>query len=216
MTECQRVGNVADAYCDVPEVLQDKQEPLRIGRFLLSKKHFFASTTETLLCHAFMAVLVVPKGCTIDQVCGPRESYRVLKRFPLQCLPMPNANSDGANPLRKMNNPAGIALQESNAGQPAVLSYVDGQVAGKRIQPPAVIISPTAPWSRAAVKGNEDTVMHEASNLCLHKPISKNDTDTALKEPDDVEMGERESGIPHYSSCHLSSQSPQTDIFASG
>ena len=102
MTECQRVGNVADAHCDVPtlylvEVLQDKQEPLRIGRFLLSKKHFFASTTETLLCHGFtpcMAVLVVPKGCTIDQVCGPRESYRVLKRFPLQCLPVPSQEDE--------------------------------------------------------------------------------------------------------------------------
>ena len=87
-----------------------------------------------------MVVLVIPKGCTVDQVCGPRESYRVLKRVPLQCLPVPNANSVGANSLKKMNNPAGIALHGSNASQPPVLSFSDGQVAGKRIQPPAVIV----------------------------------------------------------------------------
>ena len=91
------ISYAADIYCEAPtlyvlEVLQDKQEPLKIGRFLHSKKHFFASTTETLLCHAFTpctAVLVVPKGSTVDQVCGPRESYGVLKRIPLRCAPAP-------------------------------------------------------------------------------------------------------------------------------
>ena len=85
------ISHAADIYCETPtlyvlEVLQDKHEPLKIGRFLHSKKRFFASTTETLLCHAFTpctAVLVVPKGSTVDQVCGPRESYCVLKRIPL-------------------------------------------------------------------------------------------------------------------------------------
>ena len=96
-----------------------------------------------------------------------------------------------------MTNPAGVALQEPNVGQPPVPSYVDGHVAGKRIQPPAVIVSPTAPWScadkslgsqlpkpvRAAAKGNEDTVMQEASNLCLQKPVSKSEPKLSSFKP---------------------------------
>ena len=119
----------------------------------------------------------------------------VLKRIPLQCLPVPNANSVGANSLKKMNNPVGIASHGSNANQPPVLSYADGQVAGKRIQPPAVIVSPTAPWSRAdknfgsqlpkpvktVVKGNEDAVMQEAGDPCLPKPVPKNDTEYRIQ-----------------------------------
>ena len=48
--------------------------------------------------------------------------------------------------------------------------------------------------------------MQEASDPCLPKPISKNDTDTAPKEPDDVEMGERESGIPSVTTKVVISQ----------
>ena len=73
MTGDQHNSNAADIYCEVPtlyclEVLQDKQEPLKIGRFLHSKKHFFASTTETFLCHAFTPCVVapvVPKGIAL-------------------------------------------------------------------------------------------------------------------------------------------------------
>ena len=69
---------------------------------------------------------------------------------------------------------------------------------------------------KTVVKGNEDSVMQETSDPCLPKPVSKNDTKTAPKEPDDVEMGEREPGIPSVTAkvCHFPSHSSQTDIFA--
>ena len=64
-----QINHAADIHCEAPtlyvlDVLQDKQDPLKIGRFLQSKKQFFASTSETPLCHAFSACtvgLVVPK-----------------------------------------------------------------------------------------------------------------------------------------------------------
>lgn len=84
--------SMADIHLDsaiicIAEVLQDKQEPSRVGRSVLSKGDYFASTSETLQCHAYttcLIALVVPKGCTIDQVHAPRDAYKVLKRIPTQ------------------------------------------------------------------------------------------------------------------------------------
>ena len=116
----QHDSGTADIYCDVPtlyclEVLQDKQEPLKIGRFLFSKGQFFASTTETLLCHAFSpctVVLVVPKGSTIDQVC-PRDSHGVIRRIPCKCGPVPNGKGVNAD-LLNGSGQNGTGLDQDN------------------------------------------------------------------------------------------------------
>ena len=227
MTGDQHNSDAADIYCEVPtlyclEVLQDKQEPLKIGRFLHSKKHFFASTTETLLCHAFtpcVVALVVPKGSTVDQVCGPRESYGVMKRIPLRCSSVPKVNCAGVDPPRNMNSQDAINPHGRSSCQPPALSYVDGQMAGKRVQAPTVAISPTAPWTRAdnglgsqlpkpvkaAVKNDEDALMQEAADPSLPKIVQKNHKKSALKEPDDVEMGGQSSH--QHQGGYLTSQS---------
>ena len=48
--------SMADIHLDsasicIAEVLQGKQESLKVGRFVLSKGNYFASTSETLQCH---------------------------------------------------------------------------------------------------------------------------------------------------------------------
>ena len=110
------------------EVVQDKQDPLKIGRFVCCKGNHFSSTTETLLCHAFTTcyiVVVVPKGNTIDQVCASRDAYRILKRIPLHQRPL----SSGGTAYCEQHNGVtadGARGRRPNAGvDPRDLSYVN-------------------------------------------------------------------------------------------
>ena len=143
-----------------------------------------------------------------------------MKRIPLRCSSVPKVNCAGVDPPRNMNSQDAINPHGRSACQPPALSYVDGQMAGKHVQAPTVAISPTAPWTRAdnglgsqlpkpvkaAVKNDEDALMQEAVDPSLPKIVQKNHKESALKEPDDVEMGGQESGIPPISAKVVISQ----------
>ncbi len=203
MSADDHLHHAADIHCETPvlyvlDVLQDKQDPLKIGRFLQSRKQFFASTSETLLCHAFSVctvVLVVPKGSTVDQICGPREPYDVLKRIPLQCAPAPGPSMD-------MN--VGIAPKPLNGGtsQPRAQSYADGQTPESNVRPP---VSTTVPWTQAdnglgsqmprpvksaTPKNDEDFPMGEVEGPDQPKNVHKDNNETSYKElGNDVQGG---------------------------
>ena len=177
----------ADIQSEAPvlyvlDVLQDKQDPLKIGRFLLTRKQFFASTSETLLCHAFSActvALVAPKGSTVDQICGPRDSYDVLKRFPLQCVPAQKRIVTSVDPPKNSNVGIAPKPRDDGAGQQRARSYANGRAPESKVQPPAIVVSPTGPWTQndngpgsqmpepaksATPKSDEDVPMDEVED----------------------------------------------------
>ena len=202
----------ADIYCEVPtlyclEVLQDKQEPLKIGRFLFSKGQFFASTTESLLCHAFSpctVVLVVPKGSTIDQVCGPRDSYDTIGRIPLKNESKPKMKDVYAGPINSSEG-HGTGVGGDNQCPTPTCSYVDARNCGKGIQSPPVAISPTLPWT--CMDDGRDRQLPKPATVAMKQACDQNRQDTfddisakpiAVgrdlngKEPEDVEMATQE------------------------
>ena len=186
------------------EVLQDKQEPLKIGRFLHSKNQFFASTSETLLCHAFsacMIAIVVPKGSTIDQICGPRSSYDVIRRIVINNKPRLKSGTPKGN-LHQVENGALVpkaAISQSEKSRP--LSYVTGREPAGTAQPLAAI-STTLQWTKensqlgsqmpqpvklASPKDSVDVPMVDAE--CQEGPCHM-DCDTGGDKGDGMKLGE--------------------------
>ena len=168
------------AVLHILEVLQDKQEPLKIGRFLHSRNQFFASTSEILLCHAFtacMIAVVVPKGSTIDQVCGPRDSYDVLKRILLPSRPAHESVATKCDSPQVVNSAlAPKALKgESDKSRPP--SYVTRQEPVVKVQP-LVAVSTTLPWTK-----NDDGLGSQ-----MPQPVRL----ASLKDNDDVPMDDTE------------------------
>ncbi len=227
------------AVLHILEVLQDKQEPLKIGRFLHSRNQFFASTSEILLCHAFtacMIAVVVPKGSTIDQVCGPRDSYEVLKRILLPSRPtQEGAVTKCDSPQVESSALAPKALKdESDKSRPP--SYVTRQEPVGKVQP-LVTASTTLPWTKnedglgsqmpqpvklASLKDNDDVPMDDAECLEGAGYTDYDMVDSKREENKRIEPSKTEQKkepykplvICHQGSCYCASQSSQKHFAA--
>ena len=167
--------------------MQDKHEPLKFGRFVLSKGNHFASTSATLQCHAYTTcfiVLVVPKGNTIDQICAPRDVYKVLKRIPLRQRRQ-SPKKDVSSGLSTSVRPKEEEEEEEEEGHklnsdselPSI-SY-DGRqdVADDKMQVSTVVVTPTVTWPD--LKGSIGDQKPKPVNACEAK-TSKPSTPTTL------------------------------------
>ncbi len=128
--------------------------------------------------------------------------------------------SAGAHPPKNMMIEGAINPCGRSPCQPPARSYIDGQMSERRVQAPAVAISPTAPWTRAgnglgsqlpkpvkaAAKNDEDILMQEAEDPSSPKTIQKSCNEHTSKEPEDVELCGHESRIPPVSSKVVISQ----------
>ena len=215
MSADDHLCQAADIQSEAPvlyvlDVLQDRQDPLKIGRFLLTRKQFFASTSETLLCHAFSActvALVVPKGSTVDQICGPRDSYDVLKRIPLQCVPAQSRIAAGVDPPKSIDVGIAPKPRDDGAGQPRA------RTTESKVQPPSVAVSPTVPWTQndngpgsqmpkpvksATPKSDEDVPMGEVEGPDQLKGIGsdKSNNETKHEELGNVVQGCGDAELP--------------------
>ena len=126
--------------------LQDKQDSLKVGRFVISKGRQFASTSEIVQCQAYTTCLlavVVPKGCTIDQICAPKEGYKVLQRLKLVGL----NTEETSNRAGAVNGTQDTVRSQASydQGSPALendqQACFDDDQRHLRSEPP-----PTAPW----------------------------------------------------------------------
>ena len=118
---------------------------------------------------------------------------------------MPNGRGASAKFLNASGRD-GIGLHKGNSGQPPALSYVDARTPGKRVQAPAVAISPTVPWTcadngldrqlpkpvKAAAKSLDNVQMLDVVEHSSSKPGLKDYQGPVHKEPEGVEMGGQE------------------------
>ena len=103
-----------------------------------------------LLCHAFsacMIAIVVPKGSTIDQICGPRYSYEVIKRIVLTSRPRLKGGGSKGDSQQVESSAFAPKASMNQFEKPRPLSYVTEQGPVGRAQPLAAI-STTLQWTQ--------------------------------------------------------------------
>ena len=128
-------------------------------------------------CLFCLIAIVVPKGSTIDHICGPRDSYEVTKRILLTSRPIQKggvAKGDSQQVESSALAPKAL-INQSDKPQPP--SYVTRQEPVGRAQPLATI-STTLPWTK-----NEDGLGSQ-----MPQPVKL----ASLKDNDDVPMDDAE------------------------
>ena len=168
------------ATVHVMQVCCKDDQPLRLGLFYEGKYGWTVSTAELVQCHAYTPctlVIMVPPGCKLTDVCSPGRHLTTLQVFVLPSSKI--AQKDTPNSIVSQltqispNHTASVASQAS--GEDPTPQY------SCPVKPSTCVISPTAPWTDAAI--GQESSQGESRQMPLLRRSSDQTAHKAVESP---------------------------------
>ena len=161
----------------VMQICCKDDQPLRMGLFYEGKYGWTVSTAELVQCHAYTPctlVIMVPPGCKLTDVCSPGRHLTTLQVFvlPSSKITQKETLSGTTSQLTQIspNHAASVASQAS--GEEPVHQY------SCPVKSRAGAISPTAPWTDAAIgqtssqeENRQMPLLRRSSDQTAHKAV---------------------------------------------